>query len=296
MLAFVKTFVVTEGLVIEFVSHQRARLYSMGFSSLPAIPLIAFLFLLLAAYWSRSAQTGELALWIVLFSALISSIAGFAFSPIAGAALFCCNSDPILVVQILLIASLAQQLYCVWLLRNQIKPLEVVPYLCGSLTTLPLGILLLLNSRASTFLPLLGILLLSYGSFVSIKPAIATWNGNALLGRIVAGALGGITGGLAAFPAAFVAIWCQLQGFEKERQRSIVQPFILINQFVTIIVLSLVHPAASPSLETIQYAAPAILGAHVGIRIFGKLSTSGFNRLVGAALAVAGILMITKIF
>ena len=275
---------------------QRTRLHMREVSSLPAVPVIAFVFLLLSAYWFRSAPTGELALWIVLVSALISSIAGFAFSPIAGAALFCCTSDPIFVVQILLVASLAQQLYCVWLLRNQIKSLECVPYLCGSLATLPLGIFLLLNSRASMFLPLLGILLLSYGSFVSIRPAITTCTTNALLGRIAAGALGGITGGLAAFPAAFVAIWCQVQGFSKERQRSIVQPFILINQCVTITVLSLAHPASSPTFETIQYAAPAVLGAHVGIHIFGKLSTSGFNRLVGAALAVAGILMITKIF
>jgi uncharacterized membrane protein YfcA len=198
-------FIVAEAPVIELVV-QRTRLHMREFSSLPAVPFIAFVLLLLSAYWFRSAPTGELALWIVLVSALISSIAGFAFSPIAGAALFCCTSDPIFVVQILLVASLAQQLYCVWLLRNQIKSFEFVPYLCGSLATLPLGIFLLLNSRASMFLPLLGILLLSYGSFVSIKPAIATCTTNALLGRVAAGALGGITGGLAAFPAAFVAI------------------------------------------------------------------------------------------
>lgn len=273
---------------------QRTRLHMREFSSLPAIPFIAFVFLLLSAYWFRSAPTGELALWIVLVSALISSIAGFAFSPIAGAALLCCKSDPIVVVQILLVASLAQQLYCVWMLRGQIRSFEFVPYLVGSLATLPLGIFLLLNSRASILLPILGIFLLSYGSFIAVKPAIAVCSTNALLGRILAGALGGITGGLAAFPAAFVAIWCQVQGFDKGRQRSIVQPFILINQVVAITVLSIAHPASSPSLETVQYAAPAILGAHFGVHIFGKLSTSGFNRLVGAALAISGILMVAK--
>jgi uncharacterized membrane protein YfcA len=286
-------FIVVEAPVIELVV-RRTRLHMSGFSSLPAVPFIAFVFLLLSAYWFKSAPSGELALWIVLFSALISSIAGFAFSPIAGAALFFCKSDPIVVVQILLVASLAQQLYCIWLLRSQIKSFEFVPYLVGSLATLPLGIFLLLNSRASILLPILGIFLLSYGFFVAVKPAIAMCSTNALLGRILAGALGGITGGLAAFPAAFVAIWCQVQGFDKGRQRSIVQPFILINQVVAITVLSIAHPASSPSMETIQYAAPAILGAHFGVHIFGKLSTSGFNRLVGAALAISGILMVAK--
>ena len=285
--------IVAETLVIELVV-QRTRLHSWGLSRLPAVPFIAFVFLLLSAYWFRSNPTVELALWIVLVSALISSIAGFAFSPIAGAALLFCKLDPVIVVQILLVASLAQQLYCVWLFRSEIRSFEFVPYLVGSLATLPLGILLLLNSRASILLPVLGIFLLSYGSFVAVKPTIAMCSTNALLGRILVGALGGVTGGLAAFPAAFVAIWCQVHGFDKGRQRSIVQPFILINQAVSITVLSLAHPASSPSLETIQYAAPAILGAHFGVHIFGKLSTSGFNRLVGAALATAGVLMVAK--
>jgi uncharacterized protein len=117
----------------------------------------------------------------------------------------------------------------------------------------------------------------------------------ALSSKAIFRALDGcITGGLAAFPAAFVAIWCQVQGFDKGRRRSIVQPFILINQVVAITVLSIAHPAASPSMETIQFAAPAILGAHFGVQIFGKLSTSGFNRLVGSALAIAGIVMVAK--
>ena len=50
------------------------------------------------------------------------------------------------------------------------------------------------------------------------------------------------------------------------------------------------------SLETIQYAAPAILGAYVGLCIFRRLKTSEFNRVVGAALALAGLLMASKGF
>lgn len=279
--------------MIELVG-RRTRPYFEGILSVPVIPFISLSIFLTAAYWSRSVPSEELALWVVFFSAIVSSVAGFAFSPIAGAVLFHCNSDAVLVVQILLIASLAQQLYCVWVLRSQIKPLECLPYVMGSLATLPVGVLLLLSSRASVFLPLLGIILLAYGSFVSVKPAIQLSRTNPLFGRLAAGALGGITGGLAAFPAAFVAIWCQLQGFDKERQRSVVQPFILINQVVAITILSLARPIASTSFETLQYAAPAVLGAYVGLQIFSRLSTGRFNRLVGAALALAGCLMIAK--
>jgi uncharacterized membrane protein YfcA len=271
----------------------RARL-AETISAIPSIPFISLLSLLFAAYWYRTAPTAELTLWIVLLSASISSIAGFAFSPIAGAILFYVHSDAVLVVQILLVASAAQQIYCVWRFRTQIRSLECLPYVFGSLATLPFGILLLLNSRASILMPSLGIVLLSYGTFVAVRPNLCLTKSNPLSGRVLAGALGGITGGLAAFPAAFVAIWCQVQGFEKERQRSIVQPFILINQISAICILSLLRPLAPTTFEAIQYAAPAVLGAYIGLHIFGKLSNTAFNRFVGAALALAGFLMITK--
>lgn len=276
--------------MIELASQ---RIRSNGLSAIPLIPAISFLALLVAAYWSLSMPDMEATLWVVFLSASVASIAGFAFSPIAGAVLFHLNPDAVLVVQILLVASIAQQLYCVWRLRSHIRSLEFVPYILGSLATLPFGILLLLKARASIFLPL-GLLLLAYGAYTALKPNFQVRQSNPLAGRVLAGALGGITGGLAAFPGAFVAIWCQVQGFDKERQRSVVQPFILISQVAAISILFLARPISSTSLEALQYAAPAVLGAYVGLLIFKSLSTSGFNRVVGAALAVAGILMVAK--
>ena len=180
----------------------RARLLAEGFSAIPSIPFISLLSRLIAAYWSRTTPTTELTLWIVLLSASISSIAGFAFSPIAGAILFYVHSDAVLVVQILLVASVAQQIYCVWRFRRQVRSLECLPYVFGSLATLPFGILLLLNSRASILLPSLRLSSSVYGTFVAVKPTLYLTKSNPLSGRILAGALGGITGGLAAFPAA----------------------------------------------------------------------------------------------
>ena len=274
---------------------RRTRPYLDSLLAIPLIPVICFLLFAIAAYWSRSLFSAEAGLWTVLLSATLSSVAGFAFSPIAGAVLFHVNPDAVLVVQILLVASIAQQTYCIWHLRSHIRALEFLPYAVGSLTTLPLGILLLLKSPASSFLPMLGVFLACYGTFAAVRPTIDLSKSNLLSGRVLAGALGGITGGLAAFPGAFVAIWCQAQGFDKERQRSIVQPFILINQIVAIAILSFVRPAATISFETIQYAAPAVLGAYFGLCIFRRLGNSEFNRVVGAALAVAWVLMVLKV-
>ncbi|MBK3664769.1 sulfite exporter TauE/SafE family protein [Bradyrhizobium diazoefficiens] len=256
--------------------------------ALPTVPTTCLLLFALAIVVPFSGTATGTASWIVLFSALLSSIAGFAFSPIAGAFLFRTLSEPLAVVKILLVASIAQQLYCVWRLRETIRLRECAPYLVGSVTTLPIGLYLLCDTSASIFLPLLGALLITYGIFSALKPDLRAGR-NPVWGRVLSGALGGITGGLAAFPAAFVTMWCLIQGFDKHQTRSIVQPFILINQLLSISVLMAVRPTQIVPFDALRYAAPAVLGAYFGLMIFNRVDTSTFNRIVGLFLIAAGL-------
>jgi len=249
----------------------------------------------LVALWSPGTLSSEVSLAAILISALLSSIAGFAFSPLAGSILFHLVPDPVLVIKILLIASIAQQVFCTWWLRSLVNVGELAPYLVGSLTTLPLGLLLLLRTHATIYLPVLGGLLIGYGAFVLAKPVIRSGS-NPLLGRIAMGALGGLTGGVAAFPSAFVTIWCQAQGFSKERQRSIIQPFILVNQLWAFAALTFLHPVGAISVGLVKYVPPALLGAYIGLRLFESLSTAGFNRVVALFLVFSGIVMAAKPF
>lgn len=275
-------------------TDKKAEGLSLGFRSIPAVPAICvFLFALTLAF-PAGASASISASWVVLFSALLSSIAGFAFSPIAGAFLFHTVKEPFAVVQILLIASIAQQTYCVWRLRESIRTCHFAPYLAGSLATLPVGLFLLLETPASAFLPLLGLLLISYGIFSALRPSLRP-RSNPLWGQIAVGALGGITGGLAAFPAAFVTMWCHIQGFDKHRARSIIQPFILINQLLALAALTVMKPAHAVPLAALRYAAPAVLGAYVGLMIFDRIDATTFNRLVGLFLVVAGLSFVSPL-
>jgi uncharacterized membrane protein YfcA len=47
-------------------------------------------------------------------------------------------------------------------------------------------------------------------------------------------------------------------------------------------------------LELLQYVAPALLGAYVGLRIFSRLSTPQFNTVVSAFLLLSGLLLSIK--
>jgi hypothetical protein len=48
------------------------------------------------------------------------------------------------------------------------------------------------------------------------------------------------------------------------------------------------------SLDLLQYASPAILGACIGLQMFRRLSNVAFNRVVGLFLLIAGAGIIVR--
>ncbi len=230
---------------------------------------------------------------IVLVGAAVSSIAGFAFAGIAGALLFHVTQDKLYTIQVILVASTALQSYGVWALRHEIDPKQLVPYFAGGMATILPGIYLFLNVPSSVHLLSLGLFLVAYAVFILARPQLR-FHGNSLLGRVICGALGGITGATAAFPGAFVTIWCSGHGWNKERQRAIYQPFILGMQILILAAYVLVEPWHAPRPEIVQFALPALTGAVIGLRIFQRLSSAQFQRVIGVFLFASGIALSFK--
>jgi uncharacterized membrane protein YfcA len=232
---------------------------------------------------------------IVFVCATLSSIAGFAFSAISGPMLLHATADPVKAVHIMLVASIALQGYSVWALRKSIDLRELLPYFAGGLSTVVPGAYLLLHTPTAIYLLALGAFLTAYASYMLVRPPLRLGS-NSLAGRVFVGALGGISGATAAFPGAFVTIWCTGHAWDKRQQRSIYQPFILGMQLVTLVVLALASPTDAMHLELLQYIAPAVLGSYLGLRAFSKLSTAQFNKVVNGLLLLSGIAMLLKAF
>jgi uncharacterized membrane protein YfcA len=230
---------------------------------------------------------------IIFVCATISSIAGFAFSAISGSMLLHAVREPVEAVQIMLVASIALQAYSVWALRRAINLRELLPYFAGGAATVAPGVYLLLNTPATIYLLALGGFLTAYGIYMLLGSPLRL-QGNSLSGRVLVGALGGITGATAAFPGAFMTIWCVAHGWDKQHQRAIYQPFILGMQVVTLGVLAVFAPTTGIRIDLLQYAVPAILGAHLGLIVFSMLSAAQFNKVVSAFLVVSGAAMSLK--
>ena len=187
----------------------------------------------------------------------------------------------------------AIQALSVWKLRHAVDVRGLVPYLIGGLATVGPGVFLFLTTPIWIYLVALGAFLVVYSIAMLLRPPFR-FRRNGILGRLACGALGGITGATAGFPGAFITIWCSGHGWDKEHQRAVYQPFILVMQIATVALLSLLQPLAAVRLDHLAFGVPALLGAYAGLRIFDQLTTAQFTRIVGSFLLLSGAALCAK--
>jgi uncharacterized membrane protein YfcA len=241
---------------------------------------------------AQGIQGVAFALIAVFAASTVSSIAGFAFSALCGALLFHLMDSPVYVVHVMIVCSIAIQLLSVATLWRSIDWRSLGIFLFGGFLGVPAGVYLLLHLPAASYRNVIGGLLIVYGSYLLLR-----WPTRSLrmgpLWDACAGFLGGITGGLAGFPGAFVTIWCGLKGWDKARQRGVYQPFILSMQPVTLIAIHLMRPSSSTQAQldwkAFAFVPAALLGAWFGLRIFKRLSDRQFELVVNALLILSGV-------
>jgi uncharacterized protein len=253
--------------------------------------------ILLAAYVVLIAKLGPTpdAFWTMLAvfaAALVSSIAGFAFSAICGALLFHLIDDPVNAVEVMMVCSVGGQAVMVWSLRHKIDWYTLSTFLIGGAVGLPVGLYALTHTDPKLYLHVIGGLLVAYAGFMILRRPVVLAR-QSCLRDILAGFLGGITGGLAAFPGAPVTIWCGLKGWTKERQRGLYQPFILILQLVAIALMAArdyagVRPHGF-DWSGLLYLPAMILGTSLGMTLFTWMNDKQFARAVNVLLIVSGV-------
>lgn len=228
----------------------------------------------------------------VALASLLSSIAGFAFSAICGAMLFHLSDDPVQVVQVMVLCSIANQLSMTWAARRQIVWRELLVYLAGGTVGLTGGIWLLLHTDHARYAPALGLFLLAYGLYMLLRRPLIIRRQHAAF-DFITGLLGGITGGAAGFPGAFVTIWCSMKGWDKSRQRAVFQPFILIMQVLALLSISMIHRPSGGGLgfdlTDLLFIPASLFGTSLGLALYKRLSDCQFARAVNVLLIVSGV-------
>jgi len=249
--------------------------------------------ILFAIFGPRFGSPSGAVMGAILVASFASSIAGFAFSAIGGAMLFHMADDHVGIVQVMIVCSIANQAAMTWSLRRDIDWRGLSIFLLGGAIGLPLGVWALLHSDRLLYTHVLGIFLAAYGAYMLLrKPRHAVKRQHGAF-DVVAGLLGGLTGGAVGFPGAFVTIWCGLKGWDKARQRAMYQPFILVMQVVGLAAISMCkwELGHGAGLEPgVLLCIPAgLFGTWLGMATFRKLSTTQFTRVVNILLIVSGV-------
>jgi len=220
-------------------------------------------------------------IFVLMCSACVSSVVGFAFSAIAGASLYHFVNSPLEAVCIMLWCSIAIQVYSVIRLWGSIQWPRLIPFLAGGFLTVTPFCWLVLHISPKFYLAGIGLFIAIYGTYLSLRKPLTVKPGpkTSMAVDLMTGALGGMTGPFAAFPGAAITIWCGMRGWDKVVQRSIFQPYILIMQVVTLGVFSFMGGSSSFRPSSALFAIPAVLGCHIGLILFERLSNQHVLRM-----------------
>jgi uncharacterized membrane protein YfcA len=232
---------------------------------------------------------------VVLLAALVSSIAGFAFAALAGSALAYLRFDPVQAVMTMALCSIAIQGYAVWRLRAAIRWRALAPMLAAGALSTPLGVALLVHIDAKLHAAVLGIIVTGYGTYTLLRREPRAVKGTAWRDAL-AGAVGGVVGGLSSAPGLAVTIWCSMRDLDKEQQRAIYQPYILAMQFVTVTCLVLNAPLQADALRDASFVPFALLGAIVGFALYRRLTVRQFKAAVSVLLIASGAGLLARAY
>ena len=266
-----------------------------GWSSLVVLGLALLLLLNALPATAGPAERVWPVMAAVFGAALVSSVAGFAFSAICGALLLHLVDEPVRAVQIMMVCSAASQSFMVWTLRREIDWRALLPFVVGAAIGLPLGLFMLVASPPRLYAHGLGAFLIVFALYMLMRRPQRLRVQNPVLDAI-AGFLGGITGGVAAFPGAPVTVWCSFKGWSKEHQRGVYQPFILVVQAFAILLLSfglvLSRVPVTFDATSLVYVPAMLLGTILGLTVFRRLSDRQFGWVLNVFLVAAGIALL----
>jgi len=227
--------------------------------------------------------------------AVVSGMAGFAFSAAAGAFLLHAVA-PQEAVPLMMACSIGVQAASLLWLRQVMRWRDSAKFILGGMLGIVPALYLLTHVDAAAFRIGFGIFLAGYSAYMLFRPKLIA------LERITAAAYdgavgfaGGLIGGLTAMPGAAPVVWCDLQGLPKEQQRGIVQPFIAVMQIASVLMLVGTGRLPTAFLPDLGVAAPAVAaGTALGIYMFGKVDEVNFRRIVLGALLISGISFLIK--
>jgi uncharacterized membrane protein YfcA len=168
----------------------------------------------------------------------------------------------------------------------------------GGAAGVPIGIWVLSHLPATRLMALFGALLTIYAAYSMWKPSSFKLRGfDGKISGVAIGFLGGVVGGFTAFPGAAVVVWTGLRGLPKAQHRAIVQPYIIMSQIYSLVLVALLHPTylSAQFWLLLVLSLPAVVpGTLTGLAIYKRTSDLNFKRISYFLLGISGLSLLAK--
>lgn len=236
----------------------------------------------------------EIALLVVgaMAAGFVQGLSGFAFGMVA-MSIWVWGIEPRLAVVMSIAGGLSGQIFSAVRLRRGLQWPLLWPFLAGAVVGVPLGVAVLPHVDAVMFKFGLGITLMVCCSAMLMAQRFPRITRGGRLGDAVAGAAGGVMGGLGGFTGVVPSFWCSVRGWDKDTARAVLQNFNLAALSVTFATYVASGMVTRTMWPLIAVVVPALLLPSVlGTRVYIGLSDLAFRRVVLSLLAVSGLAMV----
>jgi uncharacterized membrane protein YfcA len=227
-------------------------------------------------------------LWVgAFFGAFAVGGAGFAFA-LAASAVWLHVLDPIHTTILAVASGVVLHGGSVWSMRKSIEPRRLSPFLIGGLLGIPVGLYVLTRTDPQAIKLALGLFLAGYGLYVLLTPRLPIITAGGRVADAGIGFVGGVLGGIGGYSGVLPTIWAQLRGWPKEVGRAVYQPFILVAQIATLILVGVVALDAFGLVLMIASLPALLAGAWLGWHVYGRLDERRFRQMLAALLVASG--------
>jgi hypothetical protein len=228
----------------------------------------------------------------VFVAGAVSGATGFALPLIAGP-VFLLAYAPIEAVALTALCSITGQIFSIALLRRAIAFEFRAPLIAAGILGVPLGSALLAHLSPSMLHLSFGALIAIAGVWGLLLPVSPTPRPITGVCEFCVGAAGGLTAGLVGASAVAPALWCAWCGLRKDRQRAIMQPYILVMQLASLVSLGTSGIIEGPLLHDYAIVLPPLLcGVAGGVACFHAVSTANANRAVLSVVTISGLALL----
>lgn len=224
----------------------------------------------------------------------VQGLSGFAFSMVA-LSIWAWAVEPRLAAAMGVFGGLTGQVLAAVTVRRGFDLKRLLPFLAGGVVGIPIGAMLLPYLDVTLFRTVFGALLVTWCPAMLMARRLPRVTAGGRWADAVAGATGGVMGGLGGFTGAVPTLWCTLRGFDKDAQRAIIQNFNLAALSVTMLTYLATGVVTRDMLPMFAIVAPAMLvPALLGARLYIGISEATFRKVVLSLLTASGVALLAS--